>query len=313
MNRAPRRNSGFTLVELLTVIAIIGILAGLIATALPRVLEKAKITNLQNIFNQLRTSLTTYYTDHNTYPPGYGSIDPSYVGIDFSIVGSAHMVYKPFLAYLESFGNKDLYDPFSETFNTYDTDRNGSLSGLEFSPLGQRSGQNATLFDDSGIFGVFDSPGVQDEVSRQSRETQRPLLYIPINKRQAQRVYDAWYRDAGFVPGDLSTAPVSALSNIQFPPPSYDAAVLISVGPSGSTYGLVNVDQVIPGITPPVWRYHMLGIYAYFFATRDADGNGVLDFDWVARTREAEGKIAGNDLPDPTNKNAAGPMIYVIE
>lgn len=61
-------NRAFTLIELLIVVAIIGILA---AIAVPNFLNaqiRAKISRVQGDFNMLRTALEMYHMDHNGYP-----------------------------------------------------------------------------------------------------------------------------------------------------------------------------------------------------------------------------------------------------
>ncbi|MBN2326140.1 MAG: prepilin-type N-terminal cleavage/methylation domain-containing protein, partial [Candidatus Omnitrophica bacterium] len=58
----------FTLIELLIVVAIIGILA---AIAVPNFLNaqvRAKIAHVESDFKALQTALESYYVDNNTYP-----------------------------------------------------------------------------------------------------------------------------------------------------------------------------------------------------------------------------------------------------
>ncbi len=63
-----RRQTAFTLIELLIVVAIIGILA---AIAVPNFLNaqtKAKLAKVQAEFQSIRSALATYQLDNNTFP-----------------------------------------------------------------------------------------------------------------------------------------------------------------------------------------------------------------------------------------------------
>lgn len=63
-------SKGFTLVELLVVITIIGILIGLSLTAYGRVRERARETQVQAYGNELRIALENFATNHNGLYPG---------------------------------------------------------------------------------------------------------------------------------------------------------------------------------------------------------------------------------------------------
>ena len=58
-----KNNKGFTLVELLVVIAIIGILAVVAVPALFKNIEKAKIADLEADISALRSAALSYYAD----------------------------------------------------------------------------------------------------------------------------------------------------------------------------------------------------------------------------------------------------------
>lgn len=63
-----RRQAGFTLIEILVVISVIGILAGLLLTNFVGVRERAADTSLKNDLRQLKTALRLYYNDVGSYP-----------------------------------------------------------------------------------------------------------------------------------------------------------------------------------------------------------------------------------------------------
>jgi prepilin-type N-terminal cleavage/methylation domain-containing protein len=62
------KKNGFTLIEVLTVIAILGIIALLVFGNFIRSLKKARDSRRKQDLNQIRTALDVYYSVHEAYP-----------------------------------------------------------------------------------------------------------------------------------------------------------------------------------------------------------------------------------------------------
>ena len=77
--KKDRRTKAFTLVELLTVIAIIGILAALLFPAIKSALLKAEATKAQSAIVGLSTAFRSYYTDYGKWPISDGTANQTYI------------------------------------------------------------------------------------------------------------------------------------------------------------------------------------------------------------------------------------------
>ena len=303
---------GFTLIELLTVIAVISILAALTLTVGPRMIERAKLTNLDSAFRTVEKALITYNIDFQTYPPAYG-----YVGFEQEkdLDGPADQAEEvgyynlmSYMARMRYHGVEDMYDLFSMS---YDTDNDGQLGPLEFLPRGFKRPDGTYEFDTTlprytgTLTAVF-----SNEFDYQMTAEKRPFVYIPVNKTQFSQAQKYWINSGDqYAETWDETDPI--LSRMTFPPKKYDAFVLISVGPSGSTFGLLDPPNPLwPAMTANNGRdyFHLLCLRAYFLATRDWDANGELDFDFIARTR---GRQEGELPPWTELRGGAGPVIYV--
>lgn len=97
---SSRNSSGFTLVELLVVISIIGVLAALLLVNLSNVRERGRDSARKSDLAQMRTALRLYYNDFQTYPAaqnglivgcGAGGDVACAWGEPFGVTGSSYM------------------------------------------------------------------------------------------------------------------------------------------------------------------------------------------------------------------------------
>ncbi len=73
--RSPGPRRGFTLIEMLTVVVIIGILASLVTGAVIRARVKARVLIIGIEISQLDAALKAYKQKHNGYPPDFSAIN----------------------------------------------------------------------------------------------------------------------------------------------------------------------------------------------------------------------------------------------
>jgi general secretion pathway protein G len=68
------RHGGFTLVEVLLVVAILGILSTIAVVAVAKHMDKAREAATKTTIKNLKTILSTYYMDTGSYPAGLAGL-----------------------------------------------------------------------------------------------------------------------------------------------------------------------------------------------------------------------------------------------
>ncbi len=362
-----RRAPGFTLIELLTVIAIIAILASITFPMLSRARLRAQVTTAQTNMRNVGTAMTAYLgkSQTNSYPAIYGyrrweeRTVQNPLNPPSGKTLSDMFVLRPYTVALEIHMVEDLSDPFSSSFDTNATSplsfNYPAIDILEWGPVGLEDpiSKIRTFPPENQLYlGAYgpapealpragdedDKNLMGDEYDRALQTSFRPFVYVPVNASQAKRVnayYQSIMRDPGAPLNKRRAASVAGiwepanehLSGLSFPPPRYDSYVLISVGPTNSTSGVV-AGSDISGL-PPHDLYHIAALRTYWLATRDLNESGVPDFDHEGRARGEEVNFLsyqGKGIDDiigtatdpfivrlPDGTAGYGPLIYHVQ
>jgi prepilin-type N-terminal cleavage/methylation domain-containing protein len=132
MNRASAAAGGFTILELIIVIAIIAILAGLILSTAGYVQKKGASSRAQTEIAALTVALENFKADHGDYPRGTntnGTAPPT--GNTFLLTNLMPTNGKVYFEFNKSMtnANGNVVDPFGENYGYQypgDTNRSGT-------------------------------------------------------------------------------------------------------------------------------------------------------------------------------------------
>jgi prepilin-type N-terminal cleavage/methylation domain-containing protein len=186
--RSPKfEPRAFTLIEMLTVIAIIGILAALALTLLPQVSDKAKRSRVQAQLTQIETAIASYHAKHGFYPPDNPN-NPNMNQLFYELTG----VQWDNIAYTDAYGRKVATNQISQAFDVGGIVHSDSRVARNF--LGDSNNVYTVQIGPVWVLGVpVDWPIVPGLTSPiPSQPTVNVWRYNSSNPTHNKNSYDLW-------------------------------------------------------------------------------------------------------------------------
>lgn len=144
MNKIKNDFKGFTLLELLVVVLIIGILAGIALPQYKRVVEKSKAMQIVSLIKALALSMENYYLVNSTYPTSFDQLD-----VEFPADWTGNKRIYGFSAVTDSKSNSEwsavIEQYGNNVFGIHAGRLNGAYKGAEFTYYVFTSGSHSYL------------------------------------------------------------------------------------------------------------------------------------------------------------------------
>lgn len=132
-------SKGFTLIELMVVIAVIGILSSMALFGIGKTQAAARDTQRQSIMNGIRTALERYYGDNQAY---YTAVN-NFCGVTTALVTATYLTAQP-------------TDPSTKA--AICGTGNPTAGGATYTYAGATNSYTLTLTKESGGTSIFTSP-----------------------------------------------------------------------------------------------------------------------------------------------------------
>ncbi|GAB4330203.1 MAG: hypothetical protein Kow0099_00640 [Candidatus Abyssubacteria bacterium] len=257
--------TGFTLLELLAVIAIIGLLASIALPAIGRIRERARIGAAKEQLRQIETALEQYYAEYDSYPPmgndalGGGVFYSEDRGTDgrgpfqWSTVNNEWEVNSSYTG-PDADGSESNYrlDPNEDT---------GIMPWLGANdPTANNGRLDGTYYDKLGMFSAEDIQALMDPFTDDTY-FHYYAGYVTGRTTYGMPQYKKW--------DDTDSTTGAVDEYMDDPPPYYNKWVLYCVGPDGRDHGLHNYYITMQSGED-------LGTDAYASDPADQDGDYIL-------------------------------------
>ena len=128
-NNRRRQAGGFSLIEIMVVLVIIGLLAGLVGLNVRGHLVRAKVTATQVEIKTLEDALTDFYTVYGRYPTNQEGLE--------SLFRATDKLPEPIIA------NGDLLDAWNRDYLYNQPGPNGPYEVISLGADGMQGGENA--------------------------------------------------------------------------------------------------------------------------------------------------------------------------
>lgn len=239
---AQVRGGGFTLIEILVIIGIIGLMAALLIPALSRAKEQARMTLCRSNMRQVGLGFLMYADDNRDYLPWPGieparaNFDPKYAP-DWCVGGQAEIPSQPALWSLPGFGfnaeagsiysyvssqPRRSYDPSNKlahpSYRCPSTGRLGEALRVNFSANGNldpgRPFGNSIVPPKGVMLTAVPDPSHKIMLVNADPATMKTCAFVPNNLVQDPLILHLNRANIAFLDGHLEAVPVRTLNRM---------------------------------------------------------------------------------------------------